>query len=86
MEPKISLAWELTPHWRHRWRWRVPLQPRQVCLFIATSAAAGSVDMPVPMINVINGGAHANNNIDLQEFMIIPVGAQSFSEAVPLWC
>ncbi len=43
---------------------------------------AGSVDMPVPMINVINGGAHANNNIDLQEFMIIPVGAQSFSEAV----
>lgn len=42
----------------------------------------GSVEMPVPMINVINGGAHANNNIDLQEFMIIPVGAHSFSEAV----
>ena len=38
--------------------------------------------MPVPMMNVVNGGAHANNNLDLQEFMIIPVGAPSFREAV----
>jgi enolase len=38
--------------------------------------------MPVPMMNVINGGAHANNNLDLQEFMILPVGAASFREAV----
>jgi len=38
--------------------------------------------LPVPMMNVINGGAHANNNLDLQEFMIIPVGAPSFREAV----
>ena len=38
--------------------------------------------MPVPMMNVINGGAHANNNLDLQEFMIIPVGAPSFREAL----
>jgi enolase len=38
--------------------------------------------MPVPMMNVINGGAHANNSLDLQEFMIVPVGAPSFSEAV----
>ena len=37
--------------------------------------------MPVPMMNVINGGAHANNNLDLQEFMILPVGAPSFREA-----
>ena len=43
---------------------------------------AGAVQMPVPMMNVINGGAHANNNLDLQEFMIIPVGAPSFSEAI----
>ena len=43
---------------------------------------AGAIQMPVPMMNVINGGAHANNNLDLQEFMIIPVGAPSFSEAV----
>jgi enolase len=43
---------------------------------------SGSMQMPVPMMNVINGGAHANNNLDLQEFMIIPVGAPSFSEAL----
>jgi len=43
---------------------------------------AGPMQLPVPMMNVINGGAHANNNIDLQEFMIIPVGAPSFREAV----
>ena len=43
---------------------------------------AGPMAMPVPMMNVINGGAHANNNIDMQEFMIIPQGAQSFREAL----
>jgi enolase len=43
---------------------------------------SGAMQMPVPMMNVINGGAHANNNLDLQEFMIIPVGAPSFREAV----
>ena len=42
----------------------------------------GGVQLPVPMMNVINGGAHANNSLDLQEFMIIPVGAPSFREAV----
>lgn len=42
----------------------------------------GAMQMPVPMMNVINGGAHANNNLDLQEFMIIPLGAPTFSEAV----
>jgi enolase len=42
----------------------------------------GGMQMPVPMMNVINGGAHANNNLDLQELMIIPVGAPSFREAV----
>jgi enolase len=43
---------------------------------------AGAMKMPVPMMNVINGGAHANNNLDFQEFMILPVGAQSFREAL----
>lgn len=38
--------------------------------------------MPVPMMNILNGGAHAGNNIDIQEFMIIPIGASSFAEAV----
>ena len=42
----------------------------------------GAVTLPVPMMNVINGGAHANNSLDLQEFMIIPVGAPSFREAL----
>ncbi len=43
---------------------------------------SGPMRLPVPMMNVINGGAHANNNLDLQEFMIIPVGAPTFREAV----
>ncbi|MDQ7975590.1 MAG: phosphopyruvate hydratase, partial [Rhodocyclaceae bacterium] len=42
----------------------------------------GGMQMPVPMMNVINGGAHANNSLDLQEFMIIPVGAPTFREAL----
>ncbi len=42
----------------------------------------GSMQMPVPMMNVVNGGAHANNNLDIQEFMIIPIGAPSFREAI----
>ena len=42
----------------------------------------GAVELPVPMMNVINGGTHANNNLDLQEFMIIPLGAPSFKEAL----
>ena len=43
---------------------------------------SGPMSMPVPMMNVINGGAHANNTLDLQEFMILPVGATSFREAL----
>ncbi|MBL0077382.1 MAG: phosphopyruvate hydratase [Rhodocyclaceae bacterium] len=43
---------------------------------------SGPMQMPVPMMNVINGGAHANNNLDIQEFMILPVGARSFREAL----
>ncbi len=43
---------------------------------------SGSMQMPVPMMNVVNGGAHANNSLDIQEFMIVPVGAQSFREAL----
>jgi enolase len=42
----------------------------------------GGMQLPVPMMNVINGGAHANNSLDLQEFMIVPVGAPTFREAV----
>ena len=43
---------------------------------------AGPMQMPVPLMNVINGGVHANNNLDMQEFMIVPVGMASFREAL----
>ena len=43
---------------------------------------AGGMSMPVPMMNVINGGAHANNGLDMQEFMVVPVGFTSFREAL----
>ena len=42
----------------------------------------GDFSMPVPMMNIINGGSHADNSVDIQEFMIMPVGAPSFSEAL----
>ena len=44
-----------------------------------------TMNLPIPMMNIINGGEHANNNIDIQEFMIMPIGASSFAEAV-MWC
>src|SRR6267143_731122 len=43
---------------------------------------SGANTLPVPMMNIINGGAHADNNVDFQEFMIVPVGAGRFSEAL----
>jgi enolase len=43
---------------------------------------ANAKTLPVPMMNILNGGAHADNNVDFQEFMVMPVGAQSFSEAL----
>jgi enolase len=42
----------------------------------------GAVELPVPMLNIINGGSHADNSVDLQEFMIMPVGASCFREAL----
>jgi enolase len=43
---------------------------------------AGPMQLPVPMMNIVNGGAHADNNVDIQEFMIIPVGIKTFREAL----
>ena len=40
------------------------------------------MQMPIPMLNIINGGEHADNNIDIQEFMIMPIGANNFSQAM----
>ncbi len=54
-------------------------QRRQPRRFIAMSAAPMPASLPVPMMNIINGGAHADNPIDFQEFMILPVGADTFA-------
>ncbi|MGI8409667.1 MAG: phosphopyruvate hydratase, partial [Pyrinomonadaceae bacterium] len=43
---------------------------------------ANAKTLPVPMMNILNGGAHADNNVDFQEFMVMPVGAESFAEAL----
>jgi len=56
------------PLWRH--------------LASGASGGDGAVSLPVPMMNIINGGAHADNNVDLQEFMILPTGFDSFSESL----
>ena len=42
------------------------------------------MSLPTPMMNIINGGAHADNNLDIQEFMIIPAGRPSMSEAITM--
>ena len=47
---------------------------------------SGADRLPVPMMNILNGGAHASNNVEIQEFMIAPVGASSFSEAMRIGC
>jgi enolase len=52
------------------------------CYLDSLQEEMNSFQLPVPMMNIINGGAHADNSVDLQEFMIVPVGAPSFSEAV----
>ncbi|PIE01265.1 MAG: phosphopyruvate hydratase [Acidobacteria bacterium] len=45
---------------------------------------AGACRLPVPMMNILNGGEHADNNVDIQEFMVMPVGAESFSEGLQM--
>jgi enolase 1/2/3 len=50
-------------------------------LYVYLGGAAANT-LPVPMMNILNGGAHADNNVDFQEFMVMPVGARSFSEAL----
>ena len=61
---------------------RAAAQAANLPLYRYLSGGVDSFAMPVPMMNVLNGGAHADNNMDVQEFMILPVGATSFAEAV----
>ncbi len=62
---------------------RANAQARQLPLFEALHQE-NSMSMPVPMMNVLNGGAHADNNVDIQEFMIMPIGARDFSSALQM--
>ena len=63
---------------------RAAAESLQIPLYRFLGGVAGS-RLPVPMMNILNGGAHAANNIDVQEFMIMPVGANSFQEGLR-WC
>ncbi|MBL1261515.1 MAG: phosphopyruvate hydratase [Thiotrichaceae bacterium] len=62
---------------------RAAAQEKGVALYESLGDAA-KFRMPVPMMNVINGGAHADNSVDMQEFMIMPVGARTFSQALQM--
>ena len=55
---------------------------KQLYRYFADLSGSRGVTLPVPMMNIINGGAHADNNVDIQEFMIMPVGLKSFGEAL----
>jgi enolase len=55
---------------------------RGLALYELLGAGRASYTLPVPMMNIINGGAHADNSVDIQEFMILPVGAPTFAEAL----
>ena len=55
---------------------------RGVALFESLGVGEHEYTMPVPMMNIINGGAHADNSVDIQEFMILPVGAPTFAECL----
>ena len=64
---------------------RAAATERGVALFeylAEVDGSAGRYSMPVPMMNIINGGEHADNNVDIQEFMILPVGASTFAEGL----
>ncbi len=60
----------------------IPLYQYVNQVFNDINSAKLEMKMPVPMLNIINGGEHADNNIDIQEFMIMPIGANSFSQAM----
>ena len=61
---------------------RLPLYRHIAGLYATPTSAASSSLLPVPMMNILNGGAHADTSVDFQEFMVMPVGASSFAEAV----
>ena len=68
--------------WGFRWLLREQRQKRCVFRFMPILEESMRKKMPVPMMNILNGGRHADNTIDFQEFMIMPVGACCFREAL----
>ena len=67
---------------RCRWRPRGLRRRRWIFPLYRYLGGAGANTLPTPMMNILNGGAHADNNVDFQEFMVMPVGAPSFHEAL----
>jgi enolase len=63
---------------------RARAQALDMPLFQALSSNNDEMCLPVPMMNVLNGGAHADNNVDIQEFMIMPIGADNFAQALQM--
>lgn len=61
---------------------RAAASSARIPLYRSIAGANQEFRLPMPMMNIINGGAHADNNVDMQEFMILPIGAPSFAEAV----
>ena len=61
---------------------KLPLYEHVNNLYCSKFKANKQLSLPVPMLNIINGGEHANNNIDIQEFMVMPIGAGSFNECM----
>ena len=65
-------------------RWQLPmLRPNELGMPLYRYVGGVNANtLPIPLMNILNGGAHADNKIDFQEFMIMPVGADTFSEAL----
>ena len=82
--PRTNPNWARTRSWVFRWRSPKPPRRPSSCPCTATSAARRRRQLPVPMMNILNGGKHADYNVDFQEFMAMPVGAKSFSEALQM--
>ncbi|CAG9180387.1 Enolase [Cupriavidus laharis] len=61
---------------------RAAASSARIPLYRSIAGANQELRLPMPMMNIVNGGAHADNNVDMQEFMILPIGAPSFAEAV----
>ena len=80
--PRTKDVWELTLFWRFRWQLARAAATFDGLPLYRYLGGAGANILPTPMMNILNGGAHADNNVDFQEFMVMPVGAESFSEAL----